>query len=52
MSFFKKLKEKITQQTDSVSGKFKEGLAKTRNTFQERVNELVSPLPESGRGFF
>ncbi|MCY7801943.1 hypothetical protein, partial [Bacillus haynesii] len=25
MSFFKKLKEKITQQTDSVSGKFKDG---------------------------
>ena len=33
MSFFKKLKEKITKQTDSVTEKFKEGLSKTRNNF-------------------
>ncbi|MBC8622598.1 signal recognition particle-docking protein FtsY [Bacillus crescens] len=52
MSFFKKLKEKITQQTDSVSGKFKEGLAKTRNTFQERVNELVSRYRKVDEDFF
>ncbi|MFE4512525.1 hypothetical protein ACFRC2_23335, partial [Bacillus subtilis] len=30
MSFFKKLKEKITKQTDSVSEKFKDVLEKTR----------------------
>ncbi|WP_331837432.1 signal recognition particle-docking protein FtsY [Bacillus paralicheniformis] len=52
MSFFKKLKEKITQQADSVSGKFKEGLAKTRNTFQERVNELVSRYRKVDEDFF
>jgi len=52
MSFFKKLKEKFTQQTDSVSGKFKEGLAKTRNTFQERVNELVSRYRKVDEDFF
>lgn len=42
MSFFKKLKEKFTQQTDSVSEKFKDGLEKTRNSFQGKVNELIS----------
>ncbi|ASB89644.1 signal recognition particle-docking protein FtsY [Bacillus sonorensis] len=52
MSFFKKLKEKITKQTDSVSGKFKEGLAKTRNSFQERVNELVSRYRKVDEDFF
>ncbi|MGN9865589.1 signal recognition particle-docking protein FtsY [Bacillus swezeyi] len=52
MSFFKKLKEKITQQTDSVSGKFKEGLAKTRNSFQERVNELISRYRKVDEDFF
>ncbi|MBD5048620.1 signal recognition particle-docking protein FtsY, partial [Xanthomonas citri pv. citri] len=36
MSFFKKLKEKITKQTDSVSEKFKDGLEKTRNSFQNK----------------
>ncbi|MCY7801716.1 signal recognition particle-docking protein FtsY [Bacillus haynesii] len=37
---------------DSVSGKFKEGLAKTRNTFQERVNELVSRYRKVDEDFF
>jgi fused signal recognition particle receptor len=52
MSFFKKLKEKISQQTDSVSGKFKEGLEKTRNSFQERVNEIVSRYRKVDEEFF
>ncbi|MDA7025891.1 signal recognition particle-docking protein FtsY [Bacillus sp. CLL-7-23] len=52
MSFFKKLKEKITKQTDSVSGKFKEGLTKTRHSFQERVNELVSRYRKVDEDFF
>ncbi|MDA1475568.1 signal recognition particle-docking protein FtsY [Bacillus changyiensis] len=52
MSFFKKLKEKITKQTDSVSGKFKEGLTKTRHSFQERVNELVSRYRKIDEDFF
>lgn len=42
MSFFKKLKEKITKQTDSVTEKFKDGLTKTRDNFSNKVNDLVS----------
>ncbi len=52
MSFFKKLKEKFTQQTDSVSEKFKDGLEKTRNSFQGRVNELVSRYRKVDEDFF
>ena len=33
MSFFKKLKDKVTKQTDNVTEKFKEGLTKTRDSF-------------------
>ena len=52
MSFFKKLKEKITMQTDSVTQKFKDGLSKTRNSFSERVNELVSSYRQVDEEFF
>ncbi len=49
---FKKLKEKFTQQTDSVSEKFKDGLEKTRNSFQGRVNELISRYRKVDEDFF
>lgn len=52
MSFFKKLKEKITKQTDSVSEKFKDGLEKTRNSFQNKVNDLVSRYRKVDEDFF
>lgn len=52
MSFFKKLKEKFTQQTDSVSEKFKDGLEKTRNSFQGKVNELISRYRKVDEDFF
>lgn len=52
MSFFKKLKEKITKQTDSVTEKFKEGLTKTRNSFAEKVNDLVSRYRKVDEDFF
>lgn len=52
MSFFKKLKEKITKQTDNVTDKFKEGLSKTRSNFSERVNELVSRYRKVDEDFF
>ncbi|MBE2975135.1 signal recognition particle-docking protein FtsY [Priestia megaterium] len=52
MSFFKKLKEKITMQTDSVTQKFKDGLSKTRNSFSERVNDLVSRYRQIDEEFF
>ncbi|HYK73210.1 MAG TPA: signal recognition particle-docking protein FtsY [Pseudoneobacillus sp.] len=52
MSFFKKLKEKITKQTDSVSEKFKEGLTKTRESFSGKVNDLVARYRKVDEEFF
>jgi fused signal recognition particle receptor len=52
MSFFKKLKEKISNQTESVTQKFKEGLTKTRDSFSERVNDLVSRYRKVDEEFF
>ena len=52
MSFFKRLKEKITQQTDSVTEKFKEGLTKTRTQFADRVNDLVARYRKVDEDFF
>ncbi len=52
MSFFKKLKEKISKQTDSVTEKFKEGLSKTRDSFAERVNDLVYRYRKIDEDFF
>jgi fused signal recognition particle receptor len=52
MSFFKKLKDKISKQTDSVTEKFKEGLTKTRSSFSERVNDLVARYRKVDEDFF
>lgn len=52
LSFFKRLKEKITQQTDTVTEKFKEGLTKTRNQFAGRVNDLVARYRKVDEDFF
>ncbi|MDX8362282.1 MULTISPECIES: signal recognition particle-docking protein FtsY [Bacillaceae] len=52
MSFFKKLKEKITKQTDSVTEKFKDGLSKTRNSFSEKMNDLVARYRSVDEDFF
>jgi fused signal recognition particle receptor len=52
MSFFQKLKEKITKQADSVTEKFKQGLAKTRNSFAERVNDLIARYRKVDEEFF
>ncbi len=52
MSFFKKMKEKITGNNDTVTGKFKEGLSKTRETFTSRVNDLVARFREIDEEFF
>jgi fused signal recognition particle receptor len=52
MSFFKKLKEKISKQTDSVTEKFKEGMTKTRSSFSERVNDLVARYRKVDEDFF
>lgn len=52
MSFFKRLKEKLTHQTDSVTEKFKSGLEKTRNSFAEKVNDLVARYRKVDEEFF
>ncbi|WP_026689930.1 signal recognition particle-docking protein FtsY [Alteribacter aurantiacus] len=52
MSFFKKLKEKITTQTDSVTTKFKDGLTKTRDSFVGQMNELVKNYRSVDEEFF
>jgi fused signal recognition particle receptor len=52
MSFFKKLKEKITKQTDTVTEKFKEGLTKTRDNFSTKVNDLVARYRKVDEEFF
>jgi fused signal recognition particle receptor len=52
VSFFKKLKEKITKQTETVSEKFKDGLTKTRDNFSGKVNELVARYRKVDEDFF
>ncbi|MEI7027365.1 signal recognition particle-docking protein FtsY [Paenibacillus sp. y28] len=41
MNFFKRLKETISATAENVTSKFKEGLAKTRESFTQRVEELI-----------
>ncbi|HLU21932.1 MAG TPA: signal recognition particle-docking protein FtsY [Bacillaceae bacterium] len=52
MSFFKKLKEKFTTQTDNVTDKFRNGLEKTRNSFTGKVNDLVARYRKVDEDFF
>jgi fused signal recognition particle receptor len=52
LSFFKKLKEKITKQTDVVTEKFKDGLTKTRDNFSGKVNDLVARYRKVDEDFF
>ncbi|PIC81423.1 signal recognition particle-docking protein FtsY [Sporosarcina sp. P18a] len=41
MSFFKKIKDKISGTNEAVAEKFKDGLTKTRDSFTSKVNDLV-----------
>ncbi|GIN83732.1 signal recognition particle receptor FtsY [Heyndrickxia sporothermodurans] len=52
MSFFKKLKDKFTKSTDSVTEKFKQGLTKTRDNFTSKVNDLVARYRKVDEDFF
>ncbi|MFD0711241.1 signal recognition particle-docking protein FtsY [Paenibacillus sp. GCM10027626] len=52
MSFFKRLKESISQKTEAVTNKFKEGLAKTRTAFVERVEELITRRKKIDEAFY
>ncbi|HSO56812.1 MAG TPA: signal recognition particle-docking protein FtsY [Paenisporosarcina sp.] len=54
MSFFKKMKEKLsgTSESVSVSEKFKDGLSKTRSQFTSKVNDLVAKYRKVDEDFF
>ena len=52
MSFFKKIKEKITGTNEAVTEKFKDGLSKTRDQFTSKVNDLVARFREIDEEFF
>ena len=52
MSFFKKLKEKLSTSTQEVSQKFTDGLTKTRDGFASAVNDLVYRFREVDEDFF
>ncbi|ALC86055.1 cell division protein FtsY [Bacillus sp. FJAT-22090] len=58
MSFFKKFKDKMLgskeeiEETVSITNKFKEGLAKTRNQFTSKVNDLVAKYRKVDEDFF
>jgi fused signal recognition particle receptor len=52
LSFFKKLKDKLTTSTQEVSQKFTDGLTKTRDGFASAVNDLVYRFREVDEDFF
>lgn len=52
MSFFKRIKESISSKAEAVTNKFKEGLAKTRNVFVERVEDLFSRSKKIDEDFY
>lgn len=52
MGFFKKLKESISTKTEAVTQKFKEGLTKTRDSFAEKVNDIVARYRKVDEEFF
>ncbi|PSL51162.1 fused signal recognition particle receptor [Salsuginibacillus halophilus] len=52
MSFFKKLKDRVSGQTDTVTEKFKDGLAKTRDSFAGKMNDLMARYRKVDEDFF
>jgi fused signal recognition particle receptor len=52
MSFFKKLKDSISQKAEVVTNKFKDGLSKTRNAFVERVEDLFTRRKKIDEDFY
>lgn len=52
MSFFKKLKERISTKTEEVTSKFKEGLTKTRTAFVEKVEDLITRRKKIDEEFY
>lgn len=52
MSFFQRLKQNISSKAEQVTSKFKEGLAKTRDVFVERVEDLFSRTKKIDEDFY
>ncbi|MCA0988046.1 signal recognition particle-docking protein FtsY [Guptibacillus algicola] len=52
MSFFKKLKDKFSTQSDNVTEKFRDGLEKTRTSFSTKMNDLVKNYRKVDEEFF
>src|SRR5690606_4411335 len=52
MSFFERLKEKWSGKTDRATEKFREGLAKTRQNFSSKVNDLLARYRKVDEDFF
>ncbi|THF81323.1 signal recognition particle-docking protein FtsY [Cohnella fermenti] len=52
MSFFKRLRESIASKTESITNKFKDGLAKTRDAFVGQVVDLFSRRQKIDEAFF
>jgi len=52
VSFFKRLKERISSSTEEVTSKFKKGLTKTRSAFVEKVEELVTRRRKIDEDFY
>ena len=52
MSFFKRLKESISQKTEAVTNNLRKGLTKTRDAFVERVEELITRRKKIDEEFY
>ncbi|WP_208611162.1 MULTISPECIES: signal recognition particle-docking protein FtsY [Listeria] len=52
MTFFKKLKEKMSGQNEETTEKYKEGLSKTRKSFSGRLNEIMARYRKVDDDFF
>ncbi|MBC1418884.1 signal recognition particle-docking protein FtsY [Listeria fleischmannii] len=52
MTFFKKLKEKMTGESKETTEKYREGLSKTRKSFSGRLNEIMARYRKVDDDFF
>lgn len=52
MTFFKKIKAKITGQNEVVTSKFKDGLSKTRQSFSSKLNQMMARYRKVDEEFF
>ena len=52
MGFFKKLKQSFSEKKNAVTEKFKDGLVKTRESFNEKLNDLLARYRKVDEDFF